>query len=75
MSEIKAGDERFYSEDGNSGHVEVLKVYRRDDGTAYRLRALERLEGSPIMKPIEKDQEFEVWAGDGAGAYCGWYLE
>lgn len=75
MNEIKIGDVRIYHEDGNVGEVEILNVYRRDGGTAYKLRANERLSGSRIVKSIKKDAIWESWVADNAGAYCGWYLE
>ena len=78
---IKVGETRTYHECGNRGKVLVLAIDhdRQINGqsfTAIKMRALEEIGGSAMIKPIQKDNEWEsdVVNGEGGG-YAGWYLE
>lgn len=81
--EFKVGDTLIYSEMGNMGKVQVLAIERRNapspDGqdnwmTRVRLRALEKLDGSRIVRPIEAGEEWESTKSDESGHYAGWFL-
>lgn len=65
---------RVYSEDGGCTLVEVLD--RRTDawGEYTKLRAIETLHESRIVKTIPDGEEFEVSRAHDGGVNCGWTL-
>jgi len=75
MEEIKAGDIKWFHEEGEVIEVEVLDVDEDLEGEAFELKATGKSKSrSRYCKSIEKDEVFSVWRAHGYESYAGWHL-
>lgn len=65
----------LFWEDGAVFRVEILEDRSNADSLGYKLKILSILQQSPLYRPSEVGEVFDVWAKRNAGCFGGmWHL-
>ena len=73
MTEYKSGDIAFYHEMGEVLKVRILENKSNQKEETYKLKVLQVIQESSIVKPSKVGEKFECWASKKVGQ-SGWFL-
>jgi hypothetical protein len=68
------GETMYYRETGDCFEVEVLEHQKTEGEERFKLKIIEIINESPMFKPSEIGEKFEVSSLSGEGVNCGWTL-